>query len=77
MTELEEQQRAEIKKLREAINKACVDFDTVHEEICEGRSTIRDVEAIIDELEEAIFTVVGGTTYFDNDGNMVTAPTEF
>jgi len=77
MTELEEQQRAEIKRLREAIDKACTDFDTVHKEICEGKRTIRDVEAIIDELDDVLFVVVGDTRYFDNDGDARIAPTEF
>ena len=77
MTELEEQQRNEIARLRAAINTTCVDFDNIHEEICQGKSTIRDVEAIIDRLEETIFVVAGDTIYFDNDGNARTAPTEF
>lgn len=77
MTELEEQQRNEIAKLRAAINTTCVDFDNIHEEICQGKSTIRDIEAIIDRLEETTSIAAGDTIYFDIDGNARTVPTEF
>jgi predicted nucleic acid-binding Zn-ribbon protein len=77
MTELEEQQRNEITRLRAAINTACVDFGNVHEEICQGKSTIHDVEAIIDRLEETISVVAANAMYFDNYGNLRAAPTEF
>ena len=77
MTELEEQQRNEITRLRAAINTACVDFGNVHEEICQGKSTIHDVEAIIDRLEETIAGVAANDMPLIFCGNLRAAPTEF
>jgi len=53
MTELEEQQQAEIKKLHKAVNKACTDFNTLLLEICEGNNDVLALEAIFDELAKA------------------------
>jgi hypothetical protein len=53
MTELEEQQQAEIKKLHKAVNKACTDFNTLLLEICEGNNDVLALETIFDELAKA------------------------
>lgn len=76
MTELEEQQQAEIKKLHRAIDKACTDFNTLHLEICEGKSDWPAFETIFDELEESI-KVAGLPIMFDSYGIARATPSEF